>query len=81
MFGLTHAFLNYRFLTYGQKTWNFFKSPEEERILNKLPNPMCETFPRIASCNYHYFGTGGDQSNINALCILSLNTINDKVRQ
>ena len=81
IFGLTHAFLNYRFLTYGLKTWHFFKSPEEERILNKLPNPMCETFPRIASCNYHVFGTGGEQGNVNALCILSLNTINDKVRQ
>ena len=41
---------------------------------------MCETFPRIASCDYHRFGTGGKPEKINSLCILALNIINDKVR-
>ena len=42
-------------------------------------NPMCRTFPRVASCDYHRFGPGGGVAGINALCILALNVINDKV--
>ena len=42
-------------------------------------NPMCNTFPRIASCDYWRWGSGGRQENINAICILGLNHINDKV--
>ena len=42
-------------------------------------NPMCYVFPRIVSCDYHRFGTGGKQENLNAICILALNIINDKV--
>lgn len=60
-------------------------------------NPMCEVFPRIASCDYVRsadqsisssktskcfllrFGAGGHQERKNALCILGLNMINDKI--
>ena len=42
-------------------------------------NPMCFVFPRIVSCNYHRFGTGGREENLNSICILSLNIINEKV--
>ena len=42
-------------------------------------NPMCYVFPRIVSCDYRRFGTGGKEENLNAICILSLNIINDKV--
>ena len=42
-------------------------------------NPMCFVFPRIVSCNYHRFGTGGREENLNSICILALNIINEKV--
>ena len=42
-------------------------------------NPMCYVFPTIASCDYRRFGTAGKEENLNALCILALNIINDKV--
>ena len=42
-------------------------------------NPMCRAFPRVAACDYHRFGPGGNSAGINALCILALNIINDKV--
>ena len=32
-----------------------------------------------ASCNYWRWGAGGQQENINAVCVLALNMINDKV--
>ncbi len=34
---------------------------------------------RIASCNFVRYGTAGRQENQNAICVLSLNMINDKV--
>ena len=53
--------------------------PLEEREVEGS-NPMCETFPRIAACNYIRYGTGGGQDVKNAICILGLNMINDKVK-
>lgn len=42
-------------------------------------NPMCDTFPRIATCDYYRWGSAGGQENISAICVLALNMINDKV--
>ena len=58
----------------------FPRLPVEERSFNTTFNPMCEVFPKVATCDYIRFGRlGGGQSNKNAICILSLNMINDKV--
>ena len=32
-----------------------------------------------ATCNYYRWGSGGRQSNVNAICVLGLNMINDKL--
>ena len=79
-YGLTHMFLNFRFLGYGFSTWLYYRLPPEEQRRGRT-NPMCETFPRIAACDYHRFGTGGKPEKINSLCILALNIINDKVKR
>ena len=34
---------------------------------------------RIASCDWYRFGTGGKQETINAICVLALNIINEKI--
>ena len=52
---------------------------EKETFGNIIKNPMCDTFPRVARCDLRQFGSGGGQENINAICILALNVINDKV--
>jgi hypothetical protein len=57
----------------------YYNQPSEERSLTYGLNPMCETFPRIAACNYVRYGGGGMQENRSAICILGLNMINDKV--
>jgi len=75
---MTNKFLNGQFMWYGFRVWTYYSlPPEEQRGFAK--NPMCKAFPRIASCTYYRFGSAGKESNINALCILSLNIINDKV--
>lgn len=77
---ITNKFLKYKFLTYGPDVVRYYNVPPEERfLLRDMPNPMCETFPRIAACNYVRYGSGGGQENKNAICILGLNMINDKV--
>ena len=76
---LTDRFLNYEFAFYGFKTWLYYKLPPEEQRMSTVTNPMCKTFPRIAACDYHRFGSGGGTENVNAICILALNIINDKV--
>jgi len=77
-FFVVNRFLNYQFLNYGPSVWYYYSLPPEERALQNL-NPMCEAFPRIASCNYYRFGFGGDKESKNAICILGLNMINDKI--
>ena len=76
---LTNRFLAGNFLYYGLETVLYYRLPPEEQRLTVNTNPMCKTFPRIAACDYHRFGSGGAQEKVNAICILALNIINDKV--
>ena len=57
-----------------------FSLDSETRSQRGTFNPMCEVFPKVATCDYIRFGRlGGGQSSKNAICVLSLNIINDKV--
>ena len=74
-----NKFLHYQFFDYGLRVYMWYSMPPEERLMSNL-NPMCEVFPKIATCDYIRFGRlGGGQSSKNAICVLSLNIINDKV--
>jgi len=75
---VTNAFLNYQFLDYGYLVYQHYRLPPEERQLPTSLNPMCEVFPKVGVCNYQRYGRGGGQETKNALCVLSLNMINDK---
>ena len=66
-----------KLLMYDKIIFPYFSIPHEE--MQRRQNPMCYVFPRIVSCDYHRFGTGGEQENLNSICILALNIINDKV--
>jgi len=76
---ITNAFLNYQFMDYGYLVYQYYRLPPEERQLSTSLNPMCEVFPKVATCNYIRYGRGGGQEIKNAICILGLNMINDKV--
>ena len=56
-----------------------FQLPEEETAHAHMVNPMCEVFPRVVSCTYFRFGSGGRQTSVSALCILALNIVIDKI--
>ena len=78
-FAITNKFLNGTYTFYGFDVLRFYNMPYEEQTMTNTKNPMCITFPRIAACDYYRYGSGGVQENVNALCILALNIINDKV--
>jgi hypothetical protein len=42
-------------------------------------DPMTLIFPRMSKCRYHDFGSSGDIQTHDALCILPLNIINEKI--
>ena len=76
---MVNKFLHYQFFGYGLHVYRWYSLPPEERAMTGLLNPMCEVFPRLAACDYIRYGPGGGQERKNALCVLGLNMINDKI--
>ena len=65
MWFITNKFLKYQFLAYGPLVFMYFNMPVEERQ-DAMRNPMCEAFPRIASCNYYRLGCLINEHDIHA---------------
>jgi len=42
-------------------------------------DPMVEVFPRITKCTFHKFGASGSIQKHDALCVLALNILNEKI--
>lgn len=42
-------------------------------------NPMEVIFPRLVKCNFFKYGPSGTIQNIDAMCILSQNVLNEKI--
>lgn len=70
----TDRFLGGEFLTYGSDVLAFTQTDQENRY-----DPMIRVFPRVTKCSIHKFGPSGDVQKHDALCILSLNIINEKI--
>ncbi|OQR77271.1 innexin shaking-B-like, partial [Tropilaelaps mercedesae] len=71
---MMNRFLDGEFLTFGWEVLSFLDKPPEERI-----DPMVRVFPRIAKCHFHKFGSSGNVETHDAVCVLPLNIINEKV--
>jgi len=78
-FAITNAFLQNQFVTYAPDVWRYYSYPPEEIQVLDMVNPMCEAFPRVASCTFYKYGSGGEVVGYQALCILALNIVIDKV--
>lgn len=70
---LTNKFLGRSFLTYGIETLKHYQSHH-----SKL-DPMEAIFPRITKCTFFYFGPSGIIQDIDTMCILAQNVLNDKI--
>lgn len=40
---------------------------------------MIEVFPRVTKCTFHKFGASGTIQKLDALCVLALNILNEKI--
>ena len=70
----TDVFLGYQFTTFGREV---FAVSEED--LNTRADPMHKVFPKVAKCQFNKYGPSGSIQNHDALCVLPLNIINEKI--
>lgn len=67
-------FLGGTFTSYGLDVINYSSMDQEDRV-----DPMVRVFPRMTKCTFNRFGPSGDVQKYDALCILPLNIINEKI--
>ena len=70
----TDYFLNYSFSNYGLEAVSWASQEMEDRV-----DPMSEVFPRMTKCTFFKFGSSGTIQNVDALCVLGMNIINEKI--
>ena len=67
-------FLGYEFSDYGLKVLQFVEDDPQNRS-----DPMSRVFPRMTKCNYKNYGPSGSVQHKDALCMLPINVINEKI--
>ena len=67
-------FFDGAFLTFGLEVMSFAEQDQEDRL-----DPLIYVFPRMTKCTFHKFGTSGEVEKHDALCLLPLNIVNEKV--
>jgi len=70
-----NRFLGYEFTTYGKKVLDY---TEEDAQMNRT-DPMYLMFPRVTKCHMRTYGVSGSEETHDALCVLPLNVINEKI--
>ncbi|KAG9510950.1 Innexin inx2 [Fragariocoptes setiger] len=68
------AFLGGEFSTYGMNVLRFSSWDQGVRF-----DPMVKIFPRLTKCTFHRYGSSGDVQRHDAMCILPINIINEKI--
>jgi len=71
---ITDRFLGYAFSDYGIAAAGWSSLDPEERV-----DPMSKVFPRMTKCRFDKFGSSGTIQNFDALCVLGMNIINEKI--
>merc|ERR1719210_405713 len=69
-----NLFLGGVFLTYGTDVLYWADTDPESRT-----DPLVEVFPRLAKCTFYKYGSSGTIESHDALCLLALNIISEKI--
>lgn len=69
-----NLFLGGQFTKYGMDVIRYANEEQENRM-----DPMIRIFPRITKCTFHKYGSSGDVQRHDALCLLPLNNLNEKI--
>ena len=67
-------FLGYQFTKFGRDVFAV-----SEQDLHTRVDPMDKVFPKVAKCQFSKYGPSGSVQNHDALCVLPLNIINEKI--
>jgi len=67
-------FLGGEFTTYGADVVSMSELEPDQR-----EDPMSRVFPKMTKCEFHKFGSSGTVQKFDALCVLPLNIINEKI--
>ena len=70
----TDKFLGGEFRKYGSKVLNFVDMEPEDRV-----DPMSRVFPKMTKCIFHKYGGSGTIQRFDALCVLGMNILNEKI--
>jgi len=70
----TNTLLGGEFTTYGTEVLEFTQMEQENRT-----DPMIQVFPRVTKCTFHKYGPSGSIQNNDALCVLPINILNEKI--
>lgn len=71
---LMDTFLGGQFTTYGTQVLKLSEMEQEDRV-----DPMVKVFPRLTKCTFHRYGSSGDVQRHDAICLLPLNILNEKI--
>lgn len=61
-------------MNYGTQVLSWADMEPEERT-----DPLIEVFPRLTKCTFHKYGPSGSIEKHDALCLLALNIISEKI--
>jgi len=68
-----NKFIGGKFLDYGSRIFEY------NQHVDTHIDPMDDVFPKITKCQFNRHGPGGDINNHDALCLLPLNIVNEKI--
>lgn len=71
---LIDSFLGGEFLMYGLNVIKFNVADQDDRY-----DPMITVFPRMTKCRFNKYGPSGTIQTHDALCLLAVNNLNEKI--
>ncbi|XP_073831327.1 innexin family member shaking B isoform X1 [Musca autumnalis] len=71
---LMNRFFDGEFMTFGLDVIQYMETDQEDRM-----DPMIYIFPRMTKCTFFKYGSSGEVEKHDAICILPLNVVNEKI--
>lgn len=68
------SFLGGMFMDYGTKVFSLASASDAERY-----DALATTFPKLTKCQFQKYGPSGTLQNIDVLCVLPQNIVNEKI--
>merc|ERR1712013_490574 len=73
---LSNTFLGGQFWQFGAEALHWQLQEEEKRL---DVDPLSRVFPKMTKCEFLMYGPSGTLQNVDALCVLGVNALNEKI--